>query len=410
MEEEKKSVLKTFPKTYWVAVLLELFERGAYYGLNSVLAIYLALEVVNGGTGFSNAQVGFLQGWVYALTYILPIVGGALAEKYGYRRMLLFAFSLLSFGYFVSGHVSTYGIVFASLLVMAVGSGLFKPIITGTVARTTTKENSTIGFGIYYMSINLGALIAPGVVIYLQGLSGFSWSYVFIASSLYCVLMLIPVTFFYKDPPKPETSKTLGQSFAEMIMVIKNFRFMLLIVIYSTFWILYFQMFNTVLWYSRDVVWNPAMVTMINAGTIVLLQVFVTKITQHFRALPVMVIGALIGTLGFVLLAVFEDPWMFVMGIAVFSIGEMTVHPKYYSYVGLVAPKDKVAVYMGYAFLYGIIGTLVGNNLGVNLYTYFVEILNKPKLLWVSLSCLGFCSAIGLLLYDKFIAPKDREE
>ncbi|MFC1726194.1 MFS transporter [candidate division KSB1 bacterium] len=428
--EEEKGLLKSFPGTYWVAILLELFERGAYYGLNAVLAFYLVLEVVNGGMGFSEAQVGFLQGWVYVLTYVVPIIGGALAERYGYRRMLMFAFSLLSLGYFVSGHVSTYGIVFASLLVMATGSGLFKPIITGTVARTTTKETSAFGFGVYYWAINLGALIAPAVVIYI---SGFSWSYVFIASSAYCALMLIPVIFFYKEPPKPKTSKTLGQSVTEMLMVLSDFRFMLMIVIYSTFWILYFQMFNTVIWYSMDFVdmtkvnsvltsfvqifskdatleWNPAMVTMVNAGTIVLLQVFVSKIVKNLKAFPVMVFGVLIGTLGFVFLAVFEDPWMFVLGIAVFSIGEMTAHPKYYSYIGLVAPKDKVAVYMGYAFLYGIIGSLVGSNLGANLYTYFVETHNKPRLLWVTFSVLGFCSAMGLILYNKFIAPKEAAE
>ena len=430
MEEENKGLLRSFPKTYWVAILLEFFERGAYYGLNAVLAHYLVLEVIDGGLAFTKVQVGYIQSFMMLFTYVVPIIGGALAERYGYRRMLLFAFSLLSVGYFISGNVSTYGIVFASLLIMATGSGLFKPIITGTVARTTTKENSAFGFGVYYWSINLGALIAPGVVIYLQG---FSWSYVFIASSAYCALMLIPVIFFYKEPPKPETTKTLGQSIAEMILVLKDFRFVLMIVIYSTFWILYFQMFNTVIWYSTRIIdmtsvnhfltsiiqifnkdasleWNPAMVTMINAGTIVLLQVLISKIVKNLKALPVMVSGVLIGTLGFVCLAISENPWIFVLGIAVFSIGEMTAHPKYYSYIGLIAPKDKVAVYMGYAFLYGIIGSFVGNLLGAYLYTYFIDTHNQPKLLWITFVILGFCSAIALVLYDKFIALKEKSD
>lgn len=428
MEEEKKGFVGSFPVTYWVAILLEFFERGAYYGLNSVLGVYLALNIAEGGLGFSEAQVGFLQGWVYALTYIMPIIGGALAEKYGYRKMLLVAFSFLSIGYFVSGHVDIYGIVFASLLFMATGSGLFKPIITGTIARSTTEKNSAFGFGVYYWSINLGALIAPAVVIYLQG---FKWSYVFIASSAYCALSLLPVIFLYKEPPKPESTKSIGKALSEMIMVLKDFRFVLMIIIYSTFWILYFQMFNTVLWYSQDFVdmtkvnafltsvarifskdatleWNPAMVTMINAGTIVAFQVLVSRIVKNFKALPVMVTGVLLGTLGFIFLSISEQSWIFVLGIAVFSIGEMTAHPKYYSYIGLIAPKDKVAVYMGYAFLYGIIGSLVGSNLGANLYTYFVETHNQPRLLWITFAVLGFCSAVALVLYDKFIAPKEK--
>ena len=56
-----------------------------------------------------------------------------------------------------------------------------------------------------------------------------------------------------------------------------------------------------------------------------------------------------------------------------FSIGEMTAHPKYYSFVGLVAPADRKAVYMGYAFLYGVFGSLLGSNLGAFMYARIVE-------------------------------------
>jgi len=102
--------------------------------------------------------------------------------------MLIVAFSLLSSGYYLSGQMSAYGAVFLSLLVMATGAGLFKPIISGTIARTTDETNSGFGFGIYYWMINLGAFLAPLVVSYLKG---FSWSYVFSASALYCALMLL---------------------------------------------------------------------------------------------------------------------------------------------------------------------------------------------------------------------------
>ena len=137
---KKKGLLASLPRTFWVANVMELFERGAYYGMNAVLAIYL-VDVL----GFRNQAVGFLQGFVYAFTYIIPILGGALADRLGYRKMLLVAFSLLTMGYFVAGNVTSYGLIFLFLLIMATGSGLFKPIITGTVARTTTKESS--GFG-----------------------------------------------------------------------------------------------------------------------------------------------------------------------------------------------------------------------------------------------------------------------
>ena len=181
-----------FPRTFWIANVMELFERAAYYGMNSVLAVYLTRSVAEGGRGFAEQDVGLLTGVVYAATYVLPILGGALADRYGYRRMLMVAFSLLATGYFATGFMSSYAMVFLALLLMATGSGLFKPVISGTIARSTDETNSTFGFGIYYWMINVGAFLAPLVVIVLKG---FSWKYVFMASSLYTALMLLPTVF-----------------------------------------------------------------------------------------------------------------------------------------------------------------------------------------------------------------------
>src|SRR5512137_1244324 len=117
MPESKPHILSSFPRVFWVANVMELFERAAYYGLNSVLAIYLTMAVVAGGLGFSEESVGFLQGVIYALTYIIPILGGALADRYGYRKVLLVALTLLSLGYFISGQMTTYVAVFFGLAV-----------------------------------------------------------------------------------------------------------------------------------------------------------------------------------------------------------------------------------------------------------------------------------------------------
>ncbi len=418
-------VLRSFPRVFWIANVMELFERAAYYGMNSVLAIYLSNSISQGGLGFSEQSVGFLQSLIYALTYVIPILGGALADRYGYRRMLLVAFSLLTAGYFVTGHMSAYGAVFASLLVMATGSGLFKPIISGTVARSTTEQNSGFGFGIYYWMINLGAFLAPLFVSYLKG---FSWSYVFTASAIYCALMLLPVLFLYRDPPRPPSTRTLGEVLGSAAMVLGDARFMLMIFIYSGFWILYFQNFGSVLWFLRDFIdptpvnrffasigiplsFDAEHVTSINAGTIILLQVLVSRIVKNWKPLPTMITGMVIGAGGFVCLAYASSAWILVLGIAVFSIGEMTAHPKYYSYVGLVAPADRKAVYMGYAFLYGIIGSLVGSNLGATMYEAILKPLvgrigvwGEIRKFWLIFAALDIVAACGLVVYNRFFA------
>ena len=440
MQEVKKqgNVLTSFPRTFWIANLMELFERGAYYGMNAVLAIYLVKELE-----FSEQSVGFLQGFVYALTYIVPIVGGALAERLGYRKMLLVAFSLLTLGYFAAGNFTAYGLIFLFLLIMATGSGLFKPIITGTVARTTTKENSGFGFGVYYWSINLGAFLAP---FFISWIKGFNWKYVFFSSAVWCFLMLFPAAFLYKDPEKPESTKSFRQVASEALLVLSDSRFMLMILVYSCFWILYFQMFGSILWYLRDFIhrapvtefmhkfallrafeFDAEFVTIINAGTIIVLVLLVSRICKNLKPLPVMAAGIIIGSAGFVILAYTHTPWMFVLGIAVFSVGEMTAHPKYYSYVGIVAPKDNVAVYMGYAFLYGVIGSLFGSNFGAIMYEKILkpvmptpeaveagvplgpEALSQIRYFWMIFAVLGIVCLLGMLLFNKFFS-KDTPE
>jgi POT family proton-dependent oligopeptide transporter len=430
MTTTASGLLKSFPRVFWIANTMELFERAAYYGMNSVLAIYLTNSIQTGGLGFSEQSVGFLQGLIYAFTYIIPILGGALADRYGYRRMLLVAFSFLAAGYFATGHMTAYGAVFASLLVMATGAGLFKPIISGTIARSTNEENSGFGFGIYYWMINLGAFLAPLIVSYLRD---FSWTYVFTASSLYCAAMLIPTLFLFQDPPKPENKKSLKDVLQSAAMVLGDARFMLMIVVYSGFWILYFQNFGSVLWYLRDFVdtapvdrlfasigiplkFDAEHVTVVNAGTIIFLQVIVSRIVKNAKPLPTMITGMFLGFLGFVLLAFSSNAWIFIAGIVVFSIGEMTAHPKYYSYVGLVAPADKKAVYMGYAFLYGVIGSLVGSNLGGALYESILKPLaGRPdasgtvQMFWLLFAGLDIAAVVGLFFYNRTFAVETPE-
>ncbi len=429
----KKSGLRSFSKTFWTANVMELFERGAYYGMNAVLARYLTDKVEDGGLGFAENEVGLLQSVVYAATYVVPILGGALADRYGYRRMLLVAFSFLSAGYFLSGEVSSYGLIFSTLLLMALGSGLFKPIISGTIARSTTEENSGFGFGIYYWMINLGALLAPFVAYVLRASA---WRYVFVASSLYCAIMLIPTIFVYRDPPKPKSTKKLKEVLAGALTVLSDARFMLLIFVYSCFWILYFQNFGSVLWYLRDFV-DPApvnaflaasgiqgifadlfgvelrfdaeFVTITNAFTIVALQIVVNLVVKNIKPLPTMIAGILIGASGFFCLAMSQHAWVFVLGIAIFSIGEMTCHPKYYSYIGIVAPADKKAVYMGYAFLYGVIGSLVGSNIGGEMYYSILAPLKGQEAaadtlrnFWLVFAALGVCTMLALMGYNRY--------
>ncbi|MDD3273724.1 MAG: MFS transporter [Bacteroidales bacterium] len=428
MTKENKSSIKSFPGNFWTAISMEFLERGAYYGVMSVLGVFLILEPIEGGLGFTKSQAGAILGTIPPLLYLLPIIAGAIADRYGYRKVLFFAFSCMILGYGFTGLSNSYFLVFLSLILMALGAGFFKPVISGTIARSTNESNSGLGFGIFYWSINLGAFLFPLILVPI--LKAESYSYIFYMASIVALALFLVNTFIYKEPHREKSNKTIGVVLSEMLLVLKDWRFILMIFLYSGFWILYFQMFGTVLWYVRDYldmtpinnavnsflaifVENPSWkfdvehVTVINAGVIILLQLVVSNIVKKRAALPTMITGIGLGTIGMLILSISNTPWIFMLGIVTFTLGEMTTHPKFISYIGLIAPPDKKALYLGYSFLYGVIGSSIGGFLGSRLYVKYVDELNNPSALWIILSAIGLFSMISLWLYNKFIVKKN---
>jgi proton-dependent oligopeptide transporter, POT family len=416
-----------FTRNFWTAILMEFFERGSYYGVMSVLSVYLVLSRTEGGLAFSKESVGAIKSTITPLLYFLPILAGALGDRFGYRKILFFSFFTMSMGYLFTGFSTTYVTVFSSLILVALGAGFFKPMIAGTIARVTNESNSTLGFGIYYWSINLGAFLFP--LILIPWLKSISWNYIFFMAAIGTGWLLILNFFVYKEPITDRSSRPLSQVFAEMFGVLKDFRFIVMIVIYSGFWIMYFQVYDSVLWYLTEKVdmapfnriinlvlslfmtapswkFEAEHVTVMNAGAIILLQLIVSAIVRKTKPLPTMIFGISLGSIGMGMLAISPNAWIFLVSMFVFTLGEMIAHPKFISYVGIIAPQDKKAVYQGYSFLYGVIGSGVGGILGASLYVKFVEKMNQPSLLWLTFSGIGVLTIIGLLLYNRFLVKK----
>lgn len=421
--------LRSFPRNFYTVIVMEFFERGSYYGVMSVLSVYLALSVNEGGLGFSKESIGVIKSTVTPLLYFLPILSGALAARFGYKKILSLAFVLMSSGYALSSTVTSYPMIFLCLLLMAVGAGLFKPLIAGTIAKNTDASNSSLGFGMYYWSINLGAFIFP--LILIPWMKSFGWSYIFIMAAVGTGWLFFLNLLTFREDKKTEKQKTIGETLLEMVMVVANVKFILLIIIYSLFWVMYFQMYDSVLWYVTEevdmssvnaavngllsgFVENPQWkfdaehVTVVNAGVIILLQLIVSAILKKTKPLPTMMVGILFGSIGMAVLAFSTEGWIFLLGCVIFTLGEMTAHPKFISYVGLIAPADKKALYQGYAFLYGVIGSGVGGILGANLYVYYVEQNNNPSALWLTFSGIGILSVVLLFAYNRLFGRAER--
>ena len=233
MTEKKKGIFGSFPAQFWLVVIFEFFERGSYYGMMSFISVYF-VNVLD----FPKESVGVIKGVIQPLLYFLPIVSGAIADRFGYRRLLMIAFAIMGSGYFLTSQTSTYGAVFVSLVIMGLGAGTFKPLISGTIAKVTDESNSTVGFGIFYWSINLGAFLFPLFLVpFLKGLNP---RYVFIASALCTAIMIIPTALFYKDPVKPDKT---DKKKTNLLQTLAN----AFEIIYSPIVLLYYQMKKSVL-------------------------------------------------------------------------------------------------------------------------------------------------------------------
>jgi dipeptide/tripeptide permease len=222
-------MLTTYPMSFWIANTMEIFERMAWYGFFSVSSLYITGAVSEGGLGFTSEQRGTLQAVIPFILYLLPVLTGALGDRFGYKKTFLVAFLIMCPSYFLLGEVRTYEVFFFTFLMLAVGAATFKPVVTGTIARVTTEKNSSMGFGIFYMMVNVGAVIGPLVVGKLRGT--LSWDYMFYASTAAIGVNFIWLLIFYKEPTTEAAStqkRTMKKVFADMVEVLGNSRFFLM--------------------------------------------------------------------------------------------------------------------------------------------------------------------------------------
>ena len=373
------ATFRKFPRSFWAANTMELFERWAWYGMFMVLALYLTGSTETGALGFSQSQKGMLMGTVVAILYFLPVITGALADRIGYRKILVVAFFMLATGYLMMGQVTSFTAMFLVFLYVAVGAALFKPVISASIAKTTNEKTSSIGFGIFYMMVNIGAFIGP---LFAAKFRGISWNYVFIMSAVIISLNFLVLFLFFKEPEREKSHEPLLKSVKDalknIVVTLKDWRFFLFLIIIIGFWSMYNQLFYTLpvfidQWVDTAVLYNwiynlwpgfakvlpgsslgiinPEILTNIDAFYIIIFQLLVSTFVMRFKQLNAMIGGILVATIGIGLMFAFNNVFFLFVSILVFGLGEMASSPKITEYIGRIAPKDKVALYMGCSFL-----------------------------------------------------------
>jgi POT family proton-dependent oligopeptide transporter len=218
-----------FKHSFWVANTMEIFERLAWYGFFAVSTLYITGSRSAGALGFTSEQRGMLQGIVPFILYLLPVLFGALADRFGYKKTFVIAYSVMVPAYYL-GQFTTFGTFFMAFLFVAVGAAIFKPVVVGTVARTTDETNSSMGFGIFYMMVNIGGFIGPVVAGFVRVRYG--WDWVFVASAFWIACNFIWLLVFYKEPTAEAGSaqkRTVKQVLSGIVEVLGNGRFFVMV-------------------------------------------------------------------------------------------------------------------------------------------------------------------------------------
>lgn len=216
-----------FPRSFYVANTMEIFERLAWYGFFTVSSLYMTTPSDQGGLGFSDQERGFLQGIVPFILYILPVFTGALADRYGYQKMFIVSLLIMGPSYFLLGQMTGFWSFGAVFTIVAIGAALFKPIAVGTVGRTTDDNNRGLGFGIFYMMVNIGGFIGPIIAGYVRAIS---WDLVFAMSSFWILINLLPAIFLYREPSKTtRDERSIGEVLLGAREVLGNARLLVFV-------------------------------------------------------------------------------------------------------------------------------------------------------------------------------------
>jgi len=433
--------------------------------------------------------------------YLFPFFTGALGDRYGFKKMLLVSYCILSPAYFLLGQMKTFPAFFGAFMLVGLGAAIFKPLIVGTIGKTTTDKTASLGFGIFYMMVNMGGFAGPFLAAWMRTAG---WEYVFYASSIWIALNIPILLFFYKEPEGESTStnkRSFKKVMTDMMEVIGNARFflavfvvlvvlvlgsrwlslaevalwgvgwivanivldvilratgrgqhcmrigharfLLFLLLLSSFWVAFNQIFLTLPEYIRDFsetdkLMNsiiglatslgagdggvatlksifatetghikPEQIININALAIIFFQVIVSSVVARMKPLITIMIGIGITAISFSLLTLGVNPWFVVMGVFVFSFGEMMASPKAKEYTArAVAPRDKVGLYMGYYMWCNALGNLFGGILSGRLYGYLARDLGRPDIMWLIFGGLSVSCALMLLAYHRIVGKK----
>jgi dipeptide/tripeptide permease len=384
-----RSKVLGFTWGYWMLNSIEMFERLAYYLVRSVVAIYIMQADETHGLHFTAAQKGTIYSLWFVFQSLLPTFTGGFADRYGYKKTLAFAITLNVIGYMMMGTLTSYVGFSLAIIVLATGSAFFKPSLQGSLAQNVTAQNSSLGWGIFYWVVNIGAFIGPLLANWLR--FGFGWQAVFFVSAAFMALNYLMLFTFKDFQSGADKTEGPGKVFMRTIRNLSDLRLVAWLLIMSCFWLMMYTLWDLLPNFLTD--WNDSsdvaalvqsipfaperwvvetdrglmvpqeLLMNLNAAMIVLFMIPVSWMVRKLKTLESMVIGMGMATAGVLIAGFTNVGFVFLVGVVGFSLGEMLTGPKKNEYLGLISPPEKKGQYLGYVNIPVGIGGLVGSKL-----------------------------------------------
>lgn len=236
------------PKEMYLLALSEMCQRFAFWGVNMLLVVYLTKM-----HAFSNSEADHLSGLFSGLSFFLPLLGGYLADKVGYRLPVVAGSVSTALGCFLIASGSL-PLVYPALFLLAVGTGVFTPGIYATLGSVYSgkTEKSEGGFSIYYASVNIGVFLATTVLGLLQQKT--SWSVAFACAGAVQLFGIIPFLKVIQSPQLhskiPDNSSLKERTVSKKLQLSKGEKHRIYLILFISvisilFWIAYSQMTNS---------------------------------------------------------------------------------------------------------------------------------------------------------------------
>ncbi len=436
MEENQQFIKEPrtpFPRIFWAANTIEILERFAYYGIYIPFGIYMQQ------LGFSMGELGVVQSIFLLFSYGIPVISGTFADRFGFKKVLIISYLAYLPSILLLIFTRTFSGIALTMLSIGLAAGIFKPLIAGTVRAVTDKTNKTLGFGVFYAMVNLGASLGPFVMGKLRAVS---WNTAFMAGAVAIAVMLLFTIFFYKEPKREIEGITLRQKFRDMAVAFSDWKFDVFILLLGVFfWLPFWAFFNLCALYvdsnidtarlylnlqsvfgtgfanflSHEVDGTKRILgeTIAHSGyIIVVFQILVSRIVERFKAIPTFLTGLFVAAVGFGFLgyAKIAAPSLIFLGIFLFAFGEMISSPRIQEYITWIAPKEKAGLYMGLNFVALLIGSALSGVTYTTLYGVYNR-MNHPEYLWFTV---GIHLILGMFLISLFLKKvgefKEREE